>query len=139
MDERSNITHNDYYIFYLKNSRVLGLIWLVLTICFAIILIVVFLAPNWISQGTDSPNSGYFGLYSFCVYNRFSANYKCTGSWIDFSTFPPDLPALKTACFLVLFACVLSLLTLLFALMGVFIKLERIFHLCAWIQFFCCE
>ncbi len=139
MDDTSMISSYDFYVFYLKNSRVLGLLWLVLTICFTICLIVVFGASNWISQGIDSPNSGYFGLYQFCVYNRFLGSYKCTGSWTDFSTLPSDLPALKAACFLVGFACVISLLTIFLALLGIFIKVERLFHICAWIQFLCCN
>lgn len=139
MDQVSTITGYDYYTFYLKNSRVVGAVWLILTICQTVCLIVVFASKNWVISGPSSPNSGYFGLYSFCVYNRFSSSYKCTGTWTDFSTLPHDLPSLKAACFFVGFSCLLSLLCIFISLFAIFVKIERIFHIIAWIQFLACK
>ena len=139
MDKRSMITSYDYYIFYLKNSRVLGLFWLVLTICFTVCIVVVFSSTNWISNSVNSPNPGYFGPYNFCVYNRLVSSYKCIGTWTDFSSLPASLPSLKLVCFCLIFSCALAFLCLLVTLLAALIKIERIFHICAWIQFVTCK
>ena len=139
MDETcNNISSYDYYIFYLKNSRLIALIWLILTICTTICLIIVFASPNWIGDGPNSSNRGYFGLYQSCVFNRFSSAYKCTGTWTDFNTLL-DSAQLRAACFFVGFASLLLLLCIFISMFALLIKVERIIHIIAWIQFLCCK
>ncbi len=147
IDEKvRNISAYDYYKFYLRNSRVCGLAWLLLTICLTICLIVVFASPEWAGDSLASASRGYFGLYEFCVRNAAAAMSSsssssallCTGRWTDFSTLP-DRPAIKASCLLVGLACLLCLLSILVALLAVFIKYERVFHVCAWIQMIACK
>ena len=131
-----NISAYDFYSFYLKNSRLFGLIWFLLTICFTISIIIVFLSPDWIGDSIDSPNRGFFGLHSFCTLNIISNEYECFGTWTDFSTLP-NSAAIKAACVLVGLTCLFSLLSLIISLFCLLVKYERIFHICAWIQFIC--
>jgi hypothetical protein len=139
-DKVKNISTYDYYKFYLRNSRVCGVAWLLLTICLTICLIIVFLSPEWAGDSLDSATRGYFGLYEYCVRSAAvaSSSFACTGTWTDFSTLP-DRPAIKAACVLVLISWLLCLLCILVALFAVFIKFERVFHVCAWIQLLACK
>lgn len=137
LDELGKISAYDYYKFYLKNSRVIGLTWLFLTICFTICLFIVFVSPEWIGDTLSSPNRGYFGMYEYCVRNFLMNSYHCTGTWTDFSTLP-NTPALQAACFFIGFALLLSFICIAVAFLGVCIKYERIFHICAWIQLIIC-
>ena len=59
-------TSRVYYTNYVRNSRAVGVMWGIFTICFAIFNIVVFLQPQWIGDTDDSPGAGYFGLYEYC-------------------------------------------------------------------------
>lgn len=137
-DKVKNISAYDYYKFYLRNSRVCGAAWLILTICLVICLIVVFLSPEWAGDTLTSATRGYFGLYEFCVRNSIGNSFNCVGQWTDFSTLP-DKPAIKATCALVGISCLLLLLSILVALLAIFIKYERVFHLCAWIQLLACK
>lgn len=43
---------------YIRNSKAIGVLWGVFTICFAIINIVVFVQPQWIGDTQDSKGTG---------------------------------------------------------------------------------
>ena len=133
IDDCDNISAYDYYTFYMRNSRFFSLIWFVLSICFTLCIIVAFITPSWIGDTLSSTNRGYFGLYRFCTRNSLGIGYRCFGTWTDFSTLP-NSAALKAACFFIGFACLLSILCLLFSLLCIVVKYERIFHICGWIQ-----
>ena len=135
IDNVNNISAFDYYKFYLKNSRILSLVWFLMTICYTICLIIVFVSPEWIGDNLQSTNRGSFGLYRFCFRNKIGNSYKCFGTWTDFSTLP-NTPAIRAACFFVGFSCLLSLICIFIYLFSLLIKLERIIHICAWIQLF---
>lgn len=54
---------------YMRNSKAIGVLWGVFTICFAIINIVVFVQPQWIGDTQDSKEgklhiSQELGIYS---------------------------------------------------------------------------
>ncbi|GIY58544.1 hypothetical protein CEXT_532801 [Caerostris extrusa] len=51
-----------YHANYMRNSKAIGVLWGVFTICFAIINAVVFIQPQWIGDTPDSRGTGYFGL-----------------------------------------------------------------------------
>ena len=143
IDEKvKNISTYDYYKFYLRNSRVCGVAWLLLTICLTICLIIVFASPEWAGDSATSAARGYFGLYEYCVRSTVtssgSLSFVCEGRWTDFSTLP-DRSAIKAACVLVGLACLFCLLCILVALFAIFIKYERVFHVCAWIELLACK
>ena len=133
----NNITSNDYYKFYLCASRFLSIIWIFFTLSFALIVIIVFLSPNWIGDTFESSNRGYFGLYSFCTRNFLTTGYTCIGSWNDYSTFPNETSIFKASSFFIGFACIISLISILTIPLGVLLKFERIFHFIAWLQCSC--
>ncbi|CAF0733683.1 unnamed protein product [Brachionus calyciflorus] len=133
IDDNENISAYDYYKFYLKNSRLLSIAWLLMTICFTICIIIIFVSPEWIGDSLQSNNQGYFGLYRFCIRNKLGISYRCFGMWTDFSTLP-KVPSIKAACFFVGFSCLLSLICTFIYIFSLVVKLERIMHICAWIQ-----
>lgn len=137
LDNITNISAYDYYKFYGRITRFFGVLWILLTLSFTIIIIVVFLSPNWVGDTRHSTNRGYFGLYSFCTRNRLANEYTCFGTWTDLSSFPSDTSAIKAACVLVSLTCLLSLVSLVIILFCILVKCERIFHISAWIQGLC--
>ena len=136
IDRVRHISSYDYYVFYLRQSRIAGLVWLVLSLTLTIGLLLVFIAPNWIGDSLDSPDRGYFGLYTFCRRTRLGNNYQCLGTWTDLDTLPNSTAA-KLALVLVGIALLISILCLLVAFLAIFVKIERVFHICAWIQLVC--
>ena len=137
LDNLNNISAYDYYAFYMRISRFFSTIWIFFTLCFTILILIVFFSPNWIGDTYQSSNRGYFGLFSFCTRNRLTSAYTCFGDWTDFSTFPSDSAAIKTTCILVGMSCLLSILSILVTILCFIVKYERIFHVCAWIQCLC--
>ena len=54
---------------YLRNSKAIGVLWAVFTVCYGILSVVVLVQPQWVGDTADSPGSGYFGLWRHCVYS----------------------------------------------------------------------
>ena len=61
-----------YSVRYLRNSKAIGVLWGVFTICYAILSVVVLVQPQWISDTAEAPGSGYFGLWRHCVHSSVS-------------------------------------------------------------------
>ncbi|KFQ15368.1 Tetraspan membrane protein of hair cell stereocilia, partial [Leptosomus discolor] len=58
-----------------------------------------FIQPYWIGDSIDTPQAGYFGLFSYCVGNALTGELICKGSPLDFGTIPSS--AFKTAMFFI--------------------------------------
>ncbi|EHH16196.1 hypothetical protein EGK_11447 [Macaca mulatta] len=90
-----------YHEHYMRNSRAIGVLWAIFTICFAIINVVVFIQPYWVGDSVSTPKPGYFGLFHYCVGSGLAGReLTCRGSFTDFSTIPSS--AFKAALCLVL-------------------------------------
>ncbi|KAJ8393428.1 hypothetical protein AAFF_G00061500 [Aldrovandia affinis] len=61
-----------YQTNYIRNSRAIGVLWAIFTILFAIVNVVVFSQPYWIGDGMETPQTGYFGLFHYCIGNGVS-------------------------------------------------------------------
>ena len=74
INEFNGVNPYDYYNFYIKNSRLFGLVWFILTVCFTLALIIVFIQPNWVgdTQGMISVLEFYFKLIQKFIINRKS-------------------------------------------------------------------
>ncbi|POI33861.1 hypothetical protein CIB84_002386 [Bambusicola thoracicus] len=83
--EASKLYHDNY----VRNSRAIGVLWAIFTICFAIINVVVFIQPYWVGDSVNTPKPGYFGLFHYCVGSGLAGReLACRGSFTDFSTIP---------------------------------------------------
>lgn len=126
-----------YYTNYVRNSRAVGVLWGVFTICFAIINIVVFIQPQWIGDTPDSPGTGYFGLYEYCEIfqtgNQLAGqNIYCEGRFDDFSSILSV--SFRAASFFVGFSALITLVCICCMLLFFFMSASVVFMICGWIQ-----
>ncbi|XP_002740275.1 LHFPL tetraspan subfamily member 5 protein-like [Saccoglossus kowalevskii] len=129
------MTTNDtaliYHTNYIRNSRAVGVLWGIFTICYAIIAVVVVIQPFWIGDSTETPAVGHFGLYSYCVGYGISGDVKCVEDF-DFGNIPSGYWQAAT-----IFAGVSTLLILtsiICMLLFLFVNTARVFKICAWQQ-----
>ncbi|OCT85900.1 hypothetical protein XELAEV_18024069mg [Xenopus laevis] len=132
--EASKLYHDNY----MRNSRAIGVLWAIFTICFAIINVVVFIQPYWIGDSVNTPKPGYFGLFHYCVGNGVAnRELTCRGSFTDFSTIPSG--AFKAASFFVLLSMVLILGCITCFALFFFCNTATVYKICAWMQLFAGE
>ncbi|XP_060691821.1 LHFPL tetraspan subfamily member 3 protein [Hemiscyllium ocellatum] len=127
--EASKIYHDNY----MRNSRAIGVLWAIFTICFAIINVVVFIQPYWIGDSVDTPYAGYFGLFHYCIGTGLSSrDLICQGTFSDFSSIPSG--AFKAAAFFVLLSMVLILGCITCFALFFFCNTATVYKICAWMQ-----
>uniref|UniRef100_A0A8C8RSG7 LHFPL tetraspan subfamily member 4 n=1 Tax=Pelusios castaneus TaxID=367368 RepID=A0A8C8RSG7_9SAUR len=127
--EASKLYHENY----VRNSRAIGVLWAIFTICFAIINVVVFIQPYWIGDSVSTPKPGYFGLFHYCVGSGLAGReLACRGSFADFSTIPSG--AFKAASFFVLLSMVLTLGCITCFALFFFCNTATVYKICAWMQ-----
>ncbi|XP_038668368.1 LHFPL tetraspan subfamily member 3 protein isoform X3 [Scyliorhinus canicula] len=122
-----------YHDNYMRNSRAIGVLWAIFTICFAIINVVVFIQPYWIGDGVDTPYAGYFGLFHYCIGTGLSSrDLICQGTFSDFSSIPSG--GFKAAAFFVLLSMVLILGCITCFALFFFCNTATVYKICAWMQ-----
>eukprot|EP00064_Thunnus_orientalis_P007099 superscaffoldBa00000770_g7118 len=132
LQEASKIYHDNY----MRNSRAIGVLWAIFTICLAIINVVVFIQPYWIGDSVNTPQAGYFGLFHYCVGNGNSdRELLCQGSFSDFSSIPSG--AFKAASFFVLMSMVLIISCIACFALFFFCNTATVYKTCAWMQLLC--
>ncbi|KAH8245715.1 hypothetical protein KR032_000084 [Drosophila birchii] len=114
---------------YIRNSKAIGVLWAIFTICYAIIGIVAFVTPEWIGD-PDNDGAGRLGLWQQCQRDEIFDN--CRRRWESIFTVPTFSFQLST--FFMLGAIALALLTIFFLVCLLFMKSTRVFHLCGWLQ-----
>uniref|UniRef100_A0A8P0PHJ3 LHFPL tetraspan subfamily member 3 n=1 Tax=Canis lupus familiaris TaxID=9615 RepID=A0A8P0PHJ3_CANLF len=121
-----------YHSNYVRNSRAIGVLWAIFTICFAIVNVVCFIQPYWIGDGVDTPQAGYFGLFHYCIGNGFSRELTCRGSFTDFSTLPSG--AFKAASFFIGLSMMLIIACIVCFTLFFFCNTATVYKICAWMQ-----
>lgn len=121
-----------YHEHYMRNSRAIGVLWAIFTICFAIVNVVCFIQPYWIGDGVDTPQAGYFGLFHYCIGNGFSRELTCRGSFTDFSTLPSG--AFKAASFFIGLSMMLIIACIICFTLFFFCNTATVYKICAWMQ-----
>ncbi|XP_005938662.1 LHFPL tetraspan subfamily member 4 protein isoform X3 [Haplochromis burtoni] len=130
--EASKIYHDNY----MRNSRAIGVLWAIFTICLAIINVVVFFQPYWIGDSVNTPQAGYFGLFHYCVGNGNSdREFSCQGSFSEFGSIPSG--AFKAASFFVLMSMVLIITCIGSFALFFFCNTATVYKICAWMQLLC--
>ncbi|XDV36063.1 hypothetical protein PO909_005914 [Leuciscus waleckii] len=119
--EASKIYHDNY----MRNSRAIGVLWAIFTICFATINVVVFIQPYWIGDSVSTPHAGYFGLFHYCVGDG-NSNREL-------------ICAFKAASFFVLLSMVLILSCIGCMALFFFCNTATVYKTCAWMQLLCGE
>lgn len=121
-----------YHTNYVRNSRAIGVMWAVFTICFVIITVVVFIQPFWIGDSVNTPQAGYFGLFHYCIGNALTSELICKGSALDFTSIPS--PAFRTAMFFVGTSMLLVVGTMVCFSLFFFCNAGNVYKICAWMQ-----
>lgn len=123
-----------YHANYMKNSKAIGVLWGVFTICFAIINVVVFVQPHWLGDTQQSKGTGYFGLWQACRMVQDGQDVICEGRLDDFSSIPS--PAFRAATVFVGLSVVIILLSICCMLLFFVFHSSTVFHICGWMQVF---
>ncbi|XP_061496425.1 LHFPL tetraspan subfamily member 3 protein isoform X7 [Rhineura floridana] len=121
-----------YHTNYVRNSRAIGVLWAIFTICFAIVNVVCFFQPYWIGDGVDTPQAGYFGLFHFCTGSGLSRDLTCQGSFTDFSSLPSG--AFKAASFFIGLSMMLIIACIVCFILFFFCNTATVYKICAWMQ-----
>ena len=128
-----------YVTNYVRNSKAVGVLWGLFTICYAIIIIVAFVTPEWIGDTSSSENPGRFGLWTRC-YFRGSTELsgigleECMGQLDDFGSIVTI--AFKAATILAGVSVIIALLTICAMLLFFFFASTTTFLICGWMQLF---
>ncbi|XP_042326650.1 LHFPL tetraspan subfamily member 3 protein isoform X2 [Sceloporus undulatus] len=122
-----------YHTNYVRNSRAIGVLWAIFTICFAIVNVVCFFQPYWIGDGVETPQEGYFGLFHFCTgSSAFSRELTCQGSFTDFASLPSG--AFQAASFFIGLSMLLVLACIVCFVLFFFCNTATVYKICAWMQ-----
>lgn len=114
---------------YVRNSKAIGVLWAIFTICYAIISVVAFVTPEWIGDlETEYPRK--FGLWQTCRADE--ALEDCKGRLDDFLSI--NGLVFKIATVLVGIAVALALFTICAMLLFFFCQSTTVFHICGWLQ-----
>lgn len=117
---------------YIRNSKAIGVLWGIFTICYSIIGTVAFVTPEWIGD-LEHDNPGRFGLWSRCSYGaNGDFGEECIGRLDDISTIL-NVP-FRASTILVGFAVIISFVTILSMLLFFFCHSTKVYYLCGWMQ-----
>lgn len=140
MDHKSppydpDMEYYNYQVNYVRNSRAIGVLWAVFTMCFAIINVVVFVQPQWLGDTETSKGTGYFGLWRSCRLLQDGQDLLCEGRLDDFSSIAT--PAFRAATVFVGLSVVIIVLCLVSMILFFFLHSSTVFHICGWMQAAC--
>uniref|UniRef100_A0A665UHF2 LHFPL tetraspan subfamily member 3 n=1 Tax=Echeneis naucrates TaxID=173247 RepID=A0A665UHF2_ECHNA len=121
-----------YQTNYVRNSRVIGLLWAIFTILFGIVNVTIFSQPYWIGDGVDTPQAGYFGLFHFCVGDGISRDLACHGSFTEFSAIPSG--AFKAASFFIGMSMMLVVTCIGCFSLFFLLSTSTVYKICGWMQ-----
>ncbi|KAE8746136.1 hypothetical protein FOCC_FOCC007137 [Frankliniella occidentalis] len=141
---------------YVRNSRAIGVLWGIFTICYAIIGVVAFVTPEWIGDTQDSEYPARFGLWSSCYFRSADAGVPgavgsagsagnsaaasglttgaedCRGRLHELGSIPS--PAWRAATIFVGLSVLLAALAIVSMLLFFFLRSTTVFHVCGWMQ-----
>lgn len=118
---------------YVRNSKAVGVLWGIFTICYAIICSVAFVTPEWLGDTLESDNPARFGLWSTCYFGTNSGSIEdCPGNLDNLLTFPSS--PLKIAAIFGIISVLLSIITILSYFLFLFCTSTVVYRICGWMQ-----
>ena len=121
-----------YQTNYVRNSRVIGLLWAIFTILLAMVNVTIFSQPYWIGDGMDTPQAGHFGLFHFCTGDGIARELTCQGSFTEFAAIPST--AFKAASFLIGMSMMLVVSCIGCFSLFFLLSTSTVFKICGWMQ-----
>lgn len=116
-----------YATSYVRNSKAIGVLWAIFSICYAIIGVVAFVTPEWVAS-SEAPTPGKLGLWSSCLADE----EQCRGRFEDFYKHPNLYFLVASGCVAVAVGC--ALLAIVAMLLFFFCRSTTVYHVCAWLQ-----
>jgi len=116
---------------FMRNSKAIGVLWGVFTVCYAIITVVVFMQSEWIGDSDYSKGPGNFGLWSWCKESHDGREI-CRGRLEDFSTILS--PAFRAATVFVGLAVITIVLCILALVLFFMCSSSDVFKICGSMQ-----
>lgn len=131
-----------YHTNYIRNARAIAIAWAIFTLCFFIIVLVVFVQPYWLGDGPNANGIGNFGLYRYCTsYGTTGAQPSCEGGVFGFAGVKGAdgevVPAMVAATVFVGIAVILvalSIVSMLLFLCKSPLKTGTVFAICGAFQ-----
>ena len=138
----SSDAHTFYTSKYIRNSRAVGVLWGVFTVCSAILNIVVFVSPHWVGDTSASKGPGHFGLWKFCTVlssssgddaSASASSVVCIGDLNNFGSILS--PAFRASTVFVGLSVIVAVLCVVAFLLFCFMRANSVFELCGTMQF----
>ncbi|KAK9497545.1 hypothetical protein O3M35_004245 [Rhynocoris fuscipes] len=118
---------------YVRNSKAIGVLWAIFTICYAIILVVAFVTPEWIGDIKNSEYPARFGVWKICFYGtEIGVSEECHGRLDDLKSIL-NLP-FRISTILFAISILIAILTILIMILFLFLTSTTVFKTCAWLQ-----
>lgn len=117
-----------YATTYVRNSKAIGVLWAIFTICYAIIVVVTYVTPEWIGN-VEGERPAKFGLWLTCYADD---DQQCVGKFHEFYK-------TKNLHFLIASVCVgISVITAVLTIVTMFFFFfcdsTNVYHVCGWLQ-----
>jgi hypothetical protein len=118
---------------YVRNSKAIGVLWGIFTICYAIIGVVAFVTPEWMGDTSSSEHPARFGLWKMCFFGTsVGLSEDCQGRLDDISTIPGFPFRISTAFCGV--AILVAVVTIIAMLLFFFFTSTTVYKICGWLQ-----
>lgn len=116
---------------FMRNSKAIGVLWGIFTVCYAIITIVAFVQDQWIGDSTLSKGPGNFGLFRWCTDSQDGREI-CRGRLDDFSSILS--PAFRAATVFIGIAVIIILLCIVALVLFFMCSSSDVFKICGSMQ-----
>lgn len=119
---------------YVRNAKAVGVLWGIFTVCYAIIVAVAFITPEWIGDTTTSENPARFGLWSSCYFGNgvSSAIEDCQGKLEDLSNIS-SVAIRVAAIFGSVSVCIAIIIVVMLLLFFIF-QSTTVYLICGWLH-----
>jgi len=124
-------TSHYYSTKFMRNSKAVGVLWGIFTICYAIITIVVFMQDQWIGDSDTSKGPGNFGLWKWCTENQDNQRI-CRGRLDEFSTILS--PAFRAATVFTGLAAIIIIFCIIAFVLFFMCRSSDVFKICGTMQ-----
>lgn len=116
---------------FMRNSKAVGVLWGIFTVCYAIITIVVFMQDQWIGNSDYSKGPGNFGLWRWCTDSQDGSEI-CRGRLNDFSSILS--PAFRAASVFVGLSVIIIVLCIVALILFFMCNSSDVFKICGSMQ-----
>lgn len=119
---------------YVRNAKAVGVLWGIFTVCYAIIVAVAFITPEWIGDTTTSENPARFGLWSSCYFGNgvSTAVEDCQGKLEDLFNIP-SIAIRVAAIFGSVSVCIAIIIVVMLLLFFLF-QSTTVYLICGWLH-----